>query len=179
MTGRLRQLSEPRLRQQAWIGKSQTPVERDSLVQWVRKNYNMAFFSLLSLSTFDHDQSQIQPLRLIMGSGIDKNIHLLYQMITYCAIMLNTIIPKPTSWKFLLHYNCSSSKECLPHPNYTPSCVIQWEGIIQYITTFYLHKSVDGKGHVVKSGIENKASRHISPDKCPTLISASSFFFWK
>ena len=36
MTGRLRQLLEPRLRQQAGIEKSQTPVERDILVQWVR-----------------------------------------------------------------------------------------------------------------------------------------------
>ena len=38
MIGRLRQLSEPRLRQQAGIEKSQTPVERDILVQWVRKS---------------------------------------------------------------------------------------------------------------------------------------------
>ena len=37
MVGRLRQLSEPRLRQQAGIEKSQTPVERDILIQWVRK----------------------------------------------------------------------------------------------------------------------------------------------
>ena len=37
MIGRLRQLLEPRLRQQAGIEKSQTPVERDILVQWVRK----------------------------------------------------------------------------------------------------------------------------------------------
>ena len=36
MIGRLRQLSERRLRQQAGIEKSQTPVERDILVQWVR-----------------------------------------------------------------------------------------------------------------------------------------------
>ena len=36
MIGRLRQLSEPRLRQQAGIEKSQTPVERDILVQCVR-----------------------------------------------------------------------------------------------------------------------------------------------
>ena len=36
MIGRLRQLSEPRLRRQAGIEKSQTPVERDILVQWVR-----------------------------------------------------------------------------------------------------------------------------------------------
>ena len=36
MIGRLRQLSEPRLRQQAGIEKSQTPLERDILVQWVR-----------------------------------------------------------------------------------------------------------------------------------------------
>ena len=33
---RLGQLLEPRLRQQAGIEKSQTPVERDILVQWVR-----------------------------------------------------------------------------------------------------------------------------------------------
>ena len=39
MIGRLRQLSEPRLRQQAGIEKSQTPVERDILVQLVRKNH--------------------------------------------------------------------------------------------------------------------------------------------
>ena len=37
MIGRLRQLSEPRLRQQARIEKSQTPVDRDILVKWVRK----------------------------------------------------------------------------------------------------------------------------------------------
>ena len=37
MTDRLRQLSEPKLRQQAGIEKSQTPVERDILIQWVRK----------------------------------------------------------------------------------------------------------------------------------------------
>ena len=36
MIGRLRQLSEPRLRQQVGIEKSQTHVERDILVQWVR-----------------------------------------------------------------------------------------------------------------------------------------------
>ena len=36
MIGRLRQLSEPRLRQQVGIEKSQTPLERDILVQWVR-----------------------------------------------------------------------------------------------------------------------------------------------
>ena len=38
MIGRLRELSEPRLRQQAGIEKSQTPVERDILVQWVRNS---------------------------------------------------------------------------------------------------------------------------------------------
>ena len=37
MIDRLRQLSEPRLRQQAGIENSQTPLERDILVQWVRK----------------------------------------------------------------------------------------------------------------------------------------------
>ena len=36
MIDRLRQLSEPNLRQQAGIEKSQTPVERDILVQWLR-----------------------------------------------------------------------------------------------------------------------------------------------
>ena len=40
MIGRLRQLSEPKLRQQAGIEKSQTPVERDILVQWER-NHNI------------------------------------------------------------------------------------------------------------------------------------------
>ena len=42
MIGRLRQLSKPRLRQLAGIEKSQTPVERDILVQWVRKTYPSA-----------------------------------------------------------------------------------------------------------------------------------------
>ena len=36
MIGRLRQLLEPRLRQQAGIEKCKIPVERDILVQWVR-----------------------------------------------------------------------------------------------------------------------------------------------
>ena len=36
MIDRLRQLSKPRLRQLAGIEKSQTLVERDILVQWVR-----------------------------------------------------------------------------------------------------------------------------------------------
>ena len=39
MSGRLRQLLEPRLRQQAETEKSQTPVERDIHVQWVRKTF--------------------------------------------------------------------------------------------------------------------------------------------
>ena len=38
ITGRLRQLSEPRLRQQAGIEKSQTPVERDNPVQCMRND---------------------------------------------------------------------------------------------------------------------------------------------
>ena len=53
MIGRLRQFSEPRLRQQAGIEKSQTPVERDILVQWVRIFYSAAvvagYFLLLFL----------------------------------------------------------------------------------------------------------------------------------
>ena len=36
MIGRSRQLSEPRLRQQARIEKIETPEERDILVQWGR-----------------------------------------------------------------------------------------------------------------------------------------------
>ena len=48
MIGRFRQLSEPRLRQQAEIEKSQTPVERDILVQWVR---NKKIVPLLSSKT--------------------------------------------------------------------------------------------------------------------------------
>ena len=39
MIDRLRQLSEPRLRLLAEIEKSQTPLERDILVQWVRKQH--------------------------------------------------------------------------------------------------------------------------------------------
>ena len=41
MIGILRQLSEPRLRQQGGIEKSQTPVERDILVQWVRNAWHI------------------------------------------------------------------------------------------------------------------------------------------
>ena len=44
MIGRLRQLSEPRLRQQAGIEKSQTPVERDS-------EKNMSLATVLSNDT--------------------------------------------------------------------------------------------------------------------------------
>ena len=43
MIDRLRQLSESRLRQQAGIEQSQTPVERDILIQWVRKMELIAF----------------------------------------------------------------------------------------------------------------------------------------
>ena len=52
MIGRLRQLSEPRLRKQAGIEKSLTPVERDILVQWVRKLqfYNLTLRDEKSLS---------------------------------------------------------------------------------------------------------------------------------
>ena len=39
MIGRLIQLLEPRLRQQAGIEKSKTLVERDILVQWVRNSF--------------------------------------------------------------------------------------------------------------------------------------------
>ena len=42
MIGRLRQLSEPRLRQQAGIEKSQTPVERDILDPMGEKNMSSA-----------------------------------------------------------------------------------------------------------------------------------------
>ena len=49
MIGRLRQLSEPRLRQQAGIEKSQTPVERDILVQWVRKTCQQQLSSRMIL----------------------------------------------------------------------------------------------------------------------------------
>ena len=48
--GRLRQLSEPRLGQQAGIKKkSQTPVERDILVQWVRKTCHQQLSSRMIL----------------------------------------------------------------------------------------------------------------------------------
>ena len=46
MIGRLRQLSEPRLRQQSRTEKSQIAVERNILVQWVR-NWKISMFSAL------------------------------------------------------------------------------------------------------------------------------------
>ena len=53
MIGRLRPLSESRLRQQAGIEKSQTPVKRDILVQGVRNNLvnidNTVFIREISL----------------------------------------------------------------------------------------------------------------------------------
>ena len=60
MIGRLRQLSEPRLRQQAGIEKSQTPVERDILVQWVRKSHSLNLDPGLS-----HFNNFIQVLKVI------------------------------------------------------------------------------------------------------------------
>ena len=50
MIGRLRQLSEPRMRQQAGKEKSQTPVERDILVQWVRKTCHQQLSSRMILT---------------------------------------------------------------------------------------------------------------------------------
>ena len=49
MIGRLRQLSEPMLRQQAGIENSQTPVERDIFVQWVRKTCHQQLSSRMIL----------------------------------------------------------------------------------------------------------------------------------
>ena len=49
MIGRLRQLSEPRLRQQAGIEESQTPVERDILVKWVRY-FEISVFEVIKSS---------------------------------------------------------------------------------------------------------------------------------
>ena len=57
MTGRLRQLSEPRLRQQARIEKSLTSVEKDILVHWVRK-YNV----LINLLLQDSDKPLYNPV---------------------------------------------------------------------------------------------------------------------
>ena len=53
MIGRLRQLSEPRLRQQAGIEKSETPVERGILVQWVRKRKAEIKIEIVSTVYFD------------------------------------------------------------------------------------------------------------------------------
>ena len=50
MIGRLRQLSEPRLRKQAGIEKSLTPVERDILVQWVRNAYISSMERVISIN---------------------------------------------------------------------------------------------------------------------------------
>ena len=49
MIGRLRQLLQPRLIQQAGIEKSQTPVERDILIQWVRITQSQLVTLLSSL----------------------------------------------------------------------------------------------------------------------------------
>ena len=62
MIGRLRQLSEPRLRQQAWIENSQTPVERDILVQWVRKNKSFQEHEKLIITLYYHLPSQSKTL---------------------------------------------------------------------------------------------------------------------
>ena len=64
MIGRLRQLSEPRLRQQAGIEKSKTPVERDILVQWVR-NHNIS---------------------VILNSDAHFRQSNIYQMLHYCSL---------------------------------------------------------------------------------------------
>ena len=57
MMGRLRQLSEPRLKYQTEIEKSQTSVERDILVQWVRKKkFEMNFnFEILRATEYKTD----------------------------------------------------------------------------------------------------------------------------
>ena len=52
MIGTLRQLLEPRLRQQARIEKSQTPVERDILIQSVRMMCMQTVYDETSLFTF-------------------------------------------------------------------------------------------------------------------------------
>ena len=68
MIGRLRQLSEPRLRQQARIEKSQTPVERDILVQWVRKRITSSSYTMICPSVQgDNPQalaSEISPIQV-------------------------------------------------------------------------------------------------------------------
>ena len=61
MIDRLRQLSEPRLRQQAGIEKSQTPVERDILIQWVRN----CFFQRLSVCTSVGYDSSLRDVNII------------------------------------------------------------------------------------------------------------------
>ena len=58
MIGGLRQLSEPRLRQQAGIEKSQTPVERDILVQWVRNSFHSYFFYIYKTATWNYEMNK-------------------------------------------------------------------------------------------------------------------------
>ena len=65
MIGRLRQLSEPRLRQQAGIEKSQTPVERDILVQSVRKaNLSFSFLPPVSEESICFSRIKLFSLRV-------------------------------------------------------------------------------------------------------------------
>ena len=59
MIDRFRQLSEPRMRQQAEIEKSQTPVERDILVQWVSNGNHFRGDSL-----YRYDDGWIDDLRI-------------------------------------------------------------------------------------------------------------------
>ena len=74
MIGGLRQLSEPRLIQQARIEKSQTPVERDILVQWVRKTSILLEAAILSIrpdSKWDSTCKEINLLLLFFSFRVD------------------------------------------------------------------------------------------------------------
>ena len=96
MIGKLRQLSEPRLRQQAGIEKSQTPVERDILVQWARKTNQVGllqlkrFYSVLLLRDFRRrfarDNSCIFFFEYTCNCSLDKLAYFMHKNVIVCKV---------------------------------------------------------------------------------------------
>jgi len=53
---------------------------------------------------------------------------------THCAVVLNTVIPKPTCGELLLNNDRGPPQQRLANPNDPPGRVVQWEGVIQNVT---------------------------------------------
>ena len=66
MIGRLRQLSEPRLRQQAGLENSQTPVERDIFVQWGRKWFSVARTVVIRSIYLGHSMCKMKAIPFLL-----------------------------------------------------------------------------------------------------------------